>query len=101
MAKPTPRTLALGVISALVVAGLLVSVSPSAWAKAGEDDLAKVRHGMSPEEVTKIMGEPNRDQKVKEEELCRLFVYKSVGRYRIVNVWFDCELKVRAIDKAR
>ena len=101
MAKPTPRTLALGVIAALLVAVLLFSGSLPALAKASEEDLAKVRHGMSPEEVTKIMGEPNRDQKVKEEELCRLFVYKSVGRYRIVNVWFDCDLKVRAIDKAR
>ena len=85
----------------LLVLGLLAQGANLLWAKATEEDLAKVKPGMSSEEVVQIMGEPDRDAKVREEELCRLFVYKNVGRYRIVNIWFDCENKVRAIDKAR
>jgi len=46
------------------------------------------------------MGPPDKDQPVRdEEELCRLYVYKNVGRYKIVNIWFDCQDKVAAIDK--
>jgi hypothetical protein len=46
------------------------------------------------------MGKPKKDQPVREEEeLCRLYVYKKVGRYRVVNIWFDCSDKVQAIDK--
>ena len=89
----------------LVAAALVVAVmaslvaAPAVLAKATEDDVAKVKVGMSPDEVLQIMGRPDKDQKVQEGELCRLFVYRSVGRYKIVNIWFDCSDKVKAVDK--
>ncbi|MGH7773838.1 MAG: outer membrane protein assembly factor BamE domain-containing protein, partial [Candidatus Binatia bacterium] len=73
--------------------------APAVLAKATEDDVAKVKVGMSRDEVVQIMGKPDKDQKVEEAELCRLLVYRSVGRYKIVNVWFDCSDKVKAVDK--
>jgi hypothetical protein len=73
--------------------------APVALAKATEEDLAKVKVGMGRAEVVQIMGKPAKEQELKEEELCRLLVYRSVGRYKIVNIWFDCSDKVKAVDK--
>ncbi|MBI2957064.1 MAG: outer membrane protein assembly factor BamE [Acidobacteria bacterium] len=96
-----------GAMSRLAAIVLLTSLvwlsaaSPAA-AKATEDDLNKVKAGMTRTEVLDLMGRPDRDQEVKdEEEVCRLYVYKNVGRYKVVNIWFDCQDKVRYIDKAR
>ena len=89
--------LVVAAMAAVVMASLVAA--PAILAKASEDDVAKVKVGMSPDEVLQIMGRPNKDQKVQEGELCRLFVYRSVGRYKIVNVWFDCSDKVKAVDK--
>ncbi len=85
-------------VTALVAVAAWLA-APVAMAKATEDDLAKVTAGMSRAEVVQIMGKPDKEQKVEEEELCRLLVYRSVGRYKIVNIWFDCSDKVKAVDK--
>lgn len=87
-------------LAALAGVACLLAASP-VLAKATEEDLAKVKVGMSRAEVIQIMGKPDKEQSVEEEELCRLLVYKSVGRYRLVNIWFDCNDKVKAVDKAR
>lgn len=91
----------LRVVVSLALAGLvLVALPMSAAAKANEEDLAKVKIGMDRAQVDDIMGKPDKDQPVREEEeLCRLYVYRKVGRYRVVNIWFDCSDKVQAIDK--
>ena len=91
----------LRLVVSLVLAGMvLVGLPLSMTAKAKEEDLAKVKVGMDRSEVLRIMGKPKKDQPVREEEeLCRLYVYKKVGRYRVVNIWFDCSDKVQAIDK--
>jgi hypothetical protein len=93
----------------LKTAGVLAGLAMLAWigfsptvaaAKATEADLAKVKIGMDRATVLEIMGRPDKDQPVREEEeLCRLYVYRNVGRYKIVNIWFDCQDKVQAIDK--
>jgi hypothetical protein len=85
-------------VLALVALGAGLA-APVALAKATEGDLAKVKEGMSRAEVVQIMGKPDKEQGVEDGELCRLFVYRSVGRYKIVNIWFDCSDKVKAIDK--
>jgi len=89
------------VVAAALAAALMAVLvaAPMALAKATEADLAKVKEGMSRAEVVQIMGKPDKDQKVEDGELCRLFVYRSVGRYKIVNIWFDCSDKVKAVDK--
>lgn len=67
---------------------------------ATEGDLAKVKVGMARTEEQKIMGSPSRNQKVSDRpKVCRLYVYREVGRYRTVNIWFDCSDKVKSIDK--
>jgi len=95
--KVTENKLVAAALAAAVMASLVAA--PAVLAKATEDDVARVKVGMSPDEVTQIMGRPDKDQKVQEGELCRLFVYRSVGRYKIVNIWFDCSDKVKAVDK--
>jgi len=67
---------------------------------ATEEDLAKVKVGMSKAEVVQIMGKPNAEREEKAEDLCRVLVYRNVGRYRLVNIWLDCKDTVRAIDRA-
>lgn len=94
-----------GVATSVLVGGLvafllLAAAAPLA-AKATEEDLAKIKAGMSRAEVIKIMGKPNAEQEEETDGLCRVLVYRSVGRYRLVNIWLDCEQKVRAIDRAR
>ncbi|HXE75396.1 MAG TPA: outer membrane protein assembly factor BamE [Candidatus Xenobia bacterium] len=88
------------ILAALMAALLSLAAAVAVFAKATEDDVAKVKPGMSRAEVLDIMGKPDKDQEVKDEgELCRLLAYKSVGRYRVVNIWFDCADKVKAVDK--
>jgi len=88
------------VLAGLAVLALICLYPAVAAAKATEADLAKVRIGMDRATVLEIMGRPDKDQPVRdEEELCRLYVYRNVGRYKIVNIWFDCQDKVQAIDK--
>lgn len=98
MSKQTLKVTGVAVGLALLAA-LWMGVLAGA-AKATEDDLAKVRIGMDRAQVLDIMGKPDKDQEVREEdELCRLYVYRNVGRYKVVNIWFDCKDKVGAIDK--
>jgi hypothetical protein len=95
--KPTLRGIAL-----LALTGLLITVLSSApiAAKPTESDVDKVRQGMTRAEVLDLLGRPDRDQEVKESDgLCRLFAYKKVGKYRLVNIWFDCNDRVKEIDK--
>lgn len=71
---------------------------------ATESDLAKVRAGISAADVEKYMGKPDRNQSVTDRAgICRLFVYRNVGRYRTVSIWFDCQSpgKVKSIDRVR
>lgn len=99
MSKANRNTV--GVTVCLALLALLFLAGNQALGKASEEDLAKIKVGMDQAEVQKIMGKPDRDQKVTgEEELCRLFVYKKVGSYKVVNIWFNCKEKVQAIDKA-
>ncbi len=87
-------------LAALMAALLGLAAAVALYAKASEDDVAKVKAGMTRAEVLDIMGKPDKEQVVKDEgELCRLFAYKSVGRYKVVNIWFDCSDKVKAVDK--
>ncbi len=87
-------------LAALMAALLSLAAAVALFAKASEDDVARVKPGMTRAEVLDIMGKPDKEQEVKDEgELCRLFAYKSVGRYKVVNVWFDCSDKVKAVDK--
>jgi len=98
MSRATRKTCT--VLAALAVLGLVFLQPGLTAAKATEADLAKVKIGMDRATVLEIMGRPDKDQPVREEEeLCRLYVYKNVGRFKIVNIWFDCQDKVQAIDK--
>ena len=81
-------------------AGLTVLSATPVAAKPTEDDLAKVQQGMPRADVLKLMGKPDRDQEVRDADgLCRLYAYKKVGRYKLVNIWFDCNDRVKEIDK--
>jgi len=90
-------------LSGLALAALLLAVAaaaPVGWAKPTEADLAKVKEGMARVEVLQLLGKPDRDQVVREADgLCRLYAYKKVGRYKLVNIWFDCDDRVKEIDK--
>lgn len=66
-----------------------------------ENNLARLQIGMSKDTVTQIMGKPDSKGEKTGEDLCSWFTYKNVGRYRYVNIWFDCVEKLVAIDKAR
>lgn len=70
-----------------------------AWA-ATEDDLIRLKVGMTKDEVIQVMGRPDSQGDKKGEDLCSWFTYKNVGHYKFVNVWFDCSDKLVAIDKA-
>lgn len=81
-------------------AGLAAVSAVSAAAKPTEDDVAKVRQGMTQAEVLDLLGKPDRDQEVKDTDgLCRLYAYKKLGKYKLVNIWFDCNNRVKEIDK--
>lgn len=96
MSRTLVRSLSVLTAVALVAGLCLAAAAPS------EKDLDKVKIGMTRDQVLKLLGKPKRDEEVSDNsELCRLFVYKKVGRYKVVNVWFDCDDKVKAIDKAK
>ena len=95
------RLIARGIVL-LALAGLLLAVlsAAPAAAKPTEESVDKVRQGMTRAEVLDLLGRPDRDQEVKDSDgLCRLYAYKKVGRYRLVNIWFDCDERVKEIDK--
>jgi hypothetical protein len=68
---------------------------------ATEEDLGRLKAGMPKTEVIQIMGKPDAQGVSKDENLSSWFTYKHVGRYRYVNIWFDSQDRVFAIDKAR
>lgn len=89
-------------IAVAAAAGLLVGVLTATplLAKPTDADVDKVRQGMTRTEVLDLLGRPDRDQEVKDADgLCRLYAYKKVGRYKLVNIWFDCNERVKEIDK--
>jgi len=88
-------------LAGLLPLAVLVLVAALAVSAATEEDLAKVKIGMAKAEVVQIMGKPNAEREEKAEDLCRVLVYRDVGRYRLVNIWLDCKDTVRAIDRAR
>jgi hypothetical protein len=87
----------------IVVAGLLLAwmaiYAASAYA-ASEEDLVRLKVGMTKGEVVLVMGKPDSHGDKKGDDLCSCFTYKNVGRYKYINVWFDCSDKLVAIDKA-
>ncbi|MGH9805208.1 MAG: outer membrane protein assembly factor BamE domain-containing protein [Candidatus Acidiferrales bacterium] len=89
-------------IALTAVAGLLLAALTAVpvAAKPSDAEVDKVRQGMTRAEVVDLLGRPDRDQEVKDADgLCRLYAYKKVGRYRLVNIWFDCDDRVKEIDK--
>lgn len=84
---------------ALILLGILFSNAVQVFA-ASEDDLARLKSGMTKSEVIQIMGKPDSQGDKKGEDLCSWFTYKNIGHYKYVNVWFDCQDKLVAIDKA-
>lgn len=91
------RTRMVGVIGLLLI-GIAFYVA-STYA-AGEADLVRLKVGMTKDEVVQVMGKPDLQGDKKGDDLCSCFTYKNVGRYKYVNVWFDCSDKLVAIDKA-
>ncbi|MDD5542413.1 MAG: outer membrane protein assembly factor BamE [Acidobacteriia bacterium] len=87
------------VLAVGVLLAWMAVFAASAYA-ATEDDLGRLKIGMTKAEVTEVMGKPDSQGDKKGEDLCSCFTYKNVGRYKIVNVWFDCSGKLVAIDKA-
>jgi SmpA / OmlA family len=67
---------------------------------ATEDDLARLKPGMTQDDVVQIMGKPDSKGEKKSEDPCSWFIYKNVGHYKYVQVWFDCQDKLVGIDKA-
>ena len=95
------KSLAKG-IALTALAGLLLAVLSAAplAAKPTEEAVDKVQQGMTRAEVLDLLGPPDRDQEVKDSDgLCRLYAYKKVGKYKLVNIWFDCDERVKEIDK--
>lgn len=89
-------------IALTAVAGLLLAVLSAAplAAKPTEEAVDKVQQGMTRAEVLDLLGQPDRDQEVNDSDgLCRLYAYKKVGKYKLVNIWFDCDERVKEIDK--
>lgn len=78
---------------------VMVLNAAMAWA-ATEDDLIRLKVGMTKDEVIQVMGKPDSQGDKKGEDLCSWLTYKNVGHYKFVNVWFDCSDKLVAIDKA-
>jgi|GEM_PF-4901430 len=87
-------------VACSVVLFLGILLSSVSLVAATEDDLSHLQPGMTKDSVIQIMGKADSKGEKKGEELCSWFTYKNVGRYRFVNVWFDCKDKLVAIDKA-
>lgn len=79
---------------------LFVLLNTAASSAANEEDLAKLKAGMTKPEVLQVMGKPDSQGDKRSDDLCGWFTYKNVGRYKYVNIWFDCQDKLVAIDKA-
>lgn len=85
----------------LIAAVLLITSAPLlAVGDRSEQDLAKLREGMTKADVIRIMGKPDFTREKNEGDLCSFFAYKNVGRYKIVTIWFDCNERLAVIDKA-
>jgi hypothetical protein len=84
--------------SLMLVSAILLNTTLS-WA-ASEENLIRLKAGMTKAEVTQIMGKPDSQGERQGEDLCSWFTYKNVGHYKYVNVWFDCQERLVAIDKA-
>ena len=67
---------------------------------ATEDDLARLKPGMAKDDVIQTMGKPDSKGEKKGEDPCSWFIYKNVGHYKYVQIWFDCQDKLVGIDKA-
>ncbi|MBZ5535303.1 MAG: outer membrane protein assembly factor BamE [Acidobacteriia bacterium] len=67
---------------------------------ASEDDLARLKPGMTKDAVIETMGKPDSRGEKKGEDPCGWFIYKNVGHYKYVQIWFDCQDKLVGIDKA-
>lgn len=84
----------------LCLIAVLLIVNTVVLSAATEEDLAKLKPGMTKAEVIQQMGKADSQGEKKSEDLCGWLTYKNVGRYKYVNVWFDCQDKLVAIDKA-
>jgi hypothetical protein len=87
------------IVFSIVVLVLVSSIVLQLMA-ATEEDLGRLKAGMAKTEVIQVMGKPDAQGVNKDEELCSWFTYKNVGRYKYVNIWFDSQDRVVAIDKA-
>jgi hypothetical protein len=67
---------------------------------ATEDDLARLKPGMTKDIVVQTLGKPDSKGEKKGEDPCSWFIYKNVGHYKYVQIWFDCQDKLVGIDKA-
>ncbi len=83
-----------------VLLALALAMTASRMFAATELDVAKLKAGMTKSSVIEVMGNPDSQGEKKGEDLCSWFTYKNVGRYKYVNIWFDCAEKLAAIDKA-
>ena len=92
--KHFPRVLLLlTVILGLFVVSLLVTA-------ATEQDVDRLKVGMTKDDVRQIMSKPDNESNQKTGDLCSRWTYKKVGKYRLVVLWFDCQQKLATIDKA-
>jgi hypothetical protein len=86
--------LSLAVILSLFMATLLLTA-------ATEQDVERLKVGMTKDEVRQIMGKPDSESDRKVGDLCGRWTYKKIGRYRFVNVWFGCKDQTLVlVDKA-
>lgn len=98
MGRRKTRLLAITALAGLVCLVLGQAVA----APVANDNLDKIQVGMTRAQVERTLGKPDRDVPVQDEPgLCRLYTYRKLGGYKLVNIWFDCEDKVETIDKIR
>lgn len=86
------------ICSLVIFAAILLSAAQ--LIAATEDDLARLKPGMTKDGVIQTMGKPDSKGEKKGEDPCGWFIYKNVGRYKYVQIWFDCQDKLVGIDKA-
>jgi SmpA/OmlA family protein len=84
--------------SLVILAAVLLSTMQ--LIAATEDDLARLKPGMTKDGVIETMGKPDSKGEKKGEDPCSWFIYKNVGHYKYVQIWFDCQDKLVGIDKA-
>lgn len=84
----------------IVLVLLIAAAVPLLYARASEDDLAKLKPGMTKEQVREVMGPPDSQSEEPSDGLCTRWTYRNVGRYRTVALWFSCkDQKLAVIDK--